>query len=132
MDRYLLSPRRVARMDGCDAQTFGGPSDVEADDIAFANQIDSRHRAANSCAGYRHEWKLKRDLLAAMRPNHAAATSAVELQNHPLVEISRKALAIEIVTHDLGSSIPKHRGTVGGKKPAMNASAPAQIAYRLA
>jgi hypothetical protein len=46
-----------------------------------------------------------------MRPHHAAAARAVELENHPLVEISRKALAIEIVTHNLGSSIPKHRGT---------------------
>ena len=99
-------------MDVSDAQSLGSPSDVEAYYIAFANQIDSRHRAADSRAGYRHEGKLERDLLAAMRSHHAPATRAVELENHPLVEISRKALAVEIVTHDLGSSIPKHRGTV--------------------
>ena len=119
-------------MDCGHAQSFGSPSDVEAYYIAFANQIDSRHRAADSRTSYRHEWKLERDLLAAMRSHHATAARAVELENHPLVEISRKALAIEIVTHDLGSSIPDHRGTVGEKKPAMNASPPAQIAYRLA
>ena len=82
-------------------QALGGPSDVEADDIAFANQIDSRHRAANSRTRDRYEWKLERDLLAAMRSHHAAAPRAVELENHPLVEISRKALTVEIVTHAL-------------------------------
>lgn len=82
-------------------QALGGPSDVEADDIAFANQIDSRHRAAHSCACDRYERKLERDLLAAMRSHYAAAARAVELENHSLVEIARKALAIEIVTHDL-------------------------------
>ena len=106
MDRYLLSPRRVARMDVRDAQSLGGPSDVEAYYVAFAYQIDSRHRAADSRTGYRHEWKLERDLLAAMRSHDATAARAVQLENHPLVEISRKALAVEIVTHDLGSSIP--------------------------
>ena len=114
-------------MDGSDAQSLRSPSDVEADDIAFANQIDSRHRAANSRAGYCHEWKLERDLLAAMRSHHATATRAVELENHPLVEISRKALAVEIVTHRLGSSIPGERGEAGEEKPAMTASPPARI-----
>ena len=92
-------------MNSCDAQSLGGPSDVEADYVAFANQIDSRHRAADSCARDRHERKLKRDLLAAMRSHDAAAARAVELENHPLVEISRKALAVEIVLgcHYLGS-----------------------------
>ena len=114
-------------MDGSDAQSFGGPSDVEADDIAFANQIDSRHRAADSRTCYRYKRKLERDLLAAMRSHHATATRAVELENHPLVEISRKALAVEIVTHDLGSSIPRERGEAGEEKPAMTAWQPAWI-----
>src|ERR1700735_476395 len=80
-----------------DSQTLGGPSDVKPDDIAFANQIDSRHRAADSSARYRHERKLERDLLAAMGPHYAATARAVELQNHPLVEISWKALTVIFV-----------------------------------
>ena len=114
-------------MDGRDAQSFRGPSDVEADDIAFPNQIDSRHRAPDSAPCHRHKRKLERDLLAAMRSHHATATRAVELENHPLVEISRKALAVEIVTHRLGSSIPGERGEAGEEKPAMTASPPARI-----
>jgi hypothetical protein len=92
-------------MNSCDAQAFGRPPNIEADDVAFANQIDSRHRAADARARDRHERKLKRDLLAAMRSHYAAAARAVELENHPLVEVSRKALAVEIVLacHYLGS-----------------------------
>ena len=33
--------RSRARMDGGDAEAFGGPSDVESDDVALANQINS-------------------------------------------------------------------------------------------
>ena len=86
-----------------DAQAFGGPADVEADDIAFANQIDSRHRAADARARYRHERKLERDLLAAMRSHYAATACAVELENHPLVKISWKALTVifVLVRHNL-------------------------------
>jgi hypothetical protein len=88
-----------------DPQSLGGPSDIETYDVAFADQIDSRHRAADARARDRHERKLKRDLLAAMRSHYAAAARAVELENHPLIEISRKALAVEIVLvgHYLGS-----------------------------
>ena len=90
-------------MNRCDAQTFGGPPNIKPDDIAFANQIDSRHRAADARARYRHERKLERDLLAAMRSHYAATACAVELQNHPLVEISWKALAVVfvLVRHNL-------------------------------
>ena len=103
-------------MDHRDAQPLRGPPNIKPHDVAFANQIDSRHCAADSRAGYRHEWKLEWDLLAAMRTHHAAAARAVELENHPLVEISRKALAVEVITHDLGSSIPQQRGTVAPTK----------------
>ena len=88
-------------MNDRDAQSFGGPADVEADDVAFANQIDSRHRAPDARARDSHERKLERDLFAAMRAHYATAARAVELENHPLVEISRKALAVVIVTHHL-------------------------------
>ncbi len=86
-------------------QSFGGPPNIKPNNVAFANQIDSRHRAADARARDRHERKLKRDLFAAMRSHYAAAARAVELENHPLVEISRKALAVEIVfvRHYLGS-----------------------------
>ena len=84
-------------MNSRDPQSFGGPPNVEPNNVAFADQIDSRHRAADARARDRHEWKLKRNLLAAMRSYYAAAACAVELENHPLVEISRKALAVEIV-----------------------------------
>jgi len=84
-------------MDSRDPQSFGSPSDVEADDIAFANQIDPRHRAADSRTRDSHERKLEQDFLAAMRSHYAAAARAVELENHPLVEISRKARTVEIV-----------------------------------
>ena len=78
-------------------QSLGRPPNIEPDNIAFANQINSRHRAADARAGDRHERKLKRDLLAAMRSHYTPAARAVELENHSLVEISRKALAVEIV-----------------------------------
>ena len=92
-------------MNSRDPQSLGRPSHIEPNNVAFANQIDSRHRAADPRARDRHEWKLKRNLLAAMRSHYAAAARAVELENHPLVEISRKALAVEIVLvgHYLGS-----------------------------
>jgi hypothetical protein len=92
-------------MNSCDAQSLGGPPNIEPNNVAFADQIDSRHRAADARARDRHEWKLKRDLLAAMRSHYAAAARTVELENHPLVEISRKALTVEIVfvCHHLGS-----------------------------
>ena len=92
-------------MNSCDAQSLGGPSHIEPNNVAFANQIDSRHRAADARARYRDERKLEWDLLAAMRSHYAATACAVELQNHPLVEISWKALAVEIVLvgHYLGS-----------------------------
>ena len=84
-------------MNSRDSQSLGRPPDIEPDDVAFTNQIDSRHRAADARARDRHERKLKRDLLAAMRSHYAAAARAVQLEDHPLVEISRKALAVEIV-----------------------------------
>ena len=84
-------------MNSRDPQSLGRPPNIEPDNIAFANQIDSRHRAADARTRDRHERKLKRDLLAAMRPHYAAAARAVQLKDHPLVEISRKALAVEIV-----------------------------------
>jgi hypothetical protein len=92
-------------MNSCDPQSLGRPSDVEPNNVAFANQIDSRHCAADARARDCHERELKRDLLAAMRSHYATAARAVELENHPLVEISRKALAVEIVLvcHYLGS-----------------------------
>ena len=99
MDRYLLSPRRVARMDGRDAQSFRGPSDVEADDVALANQIDPGHLTADTRAQDRHERKLERDLFAAMRSHYAAAARAIELEDHPLVEIVWKPFAVEFVSH---------------------------------
>jgi hypothetical protein len=79
------------------AQAFGGPSDVEANDVAFANQIDPRHRAADSRACDGHERKLERDLLAAMRSHYATSARAVELENHPLVEVPWKTLAVVFV-----------------------------------
>jgi hypothetical protein len=84
-------------MNSRDPQSLGRPPNIKPNNVAFANQIDSRHRAANARSRDRHERKLKRDLLAAMRSHYAAAARAVELENHPLVEISRKALAVEIV-----------------------------------
>src|SRR5271169_3799118 len=79
------------------AQAFGGPSDVEPNDVAFANQIDPRHHAADSRARDGHERKLERDLFAAMRSHYSAAARAVELEDHPLVKVSRKALAVVFV-----------------------------------
>ena len=80
-----------------DPQPLRCPPNIKPDDIAFANQIDSRHRAADLRARDGHERKLERDLLAAMRPHYAATARAVELENHPLVEISRKALTVIFV-----------------------------------
>src|SRR4029077_11570809 len=91
--------RSRARMDGGDAEAFGGPSDVEADDVALANQIDPGHLTADTCAQDRHERKLERDLFAAMRSHYAAAARAIELEDHPLVEIVRKPFAVEFVCH---------------------------------
>jgi hypothetical protein len=86
-------------MDGGDAEAFGGPSDVEADDVALANQIDPGHLAADSRAQDRHERKLERDLFAAMRSHYATAAGAIELQDHPLVEIVWKPFTVEFVSH---------------------------------
>src|SRR6266849_10186444 len=91
--------RGLPGMDRGDAQSFRGPSDVEADDIAFANQIDPGHIAADSRAQNGHERKFKRDLLAAMRSDHATAARAIELEDHSLVEITGKPLAVEFVGH---------------------------------
>jgi len=101
--RFFSSARGGPRVDGCDAQSPGGPSDVEADDVAFADQLDSRHGAANLRPEDGYEWKLEGDLFAAMRAHHAAAAAAVELEDHPLVEVSGKALAVifVFVGHDL-------------------------------
>jgi hypothetical protein len=86
-------------MDGGDAEAFGGPSDVEADYVALANQIDPRHLTADSCAEDRYERKLERDLFAAMRSHYATAAGAIELEDHPLVEIVWKPFAVEFVSH---------------------------------
>ena len=95
----MLLVRGGARLDSGDAEAFRGPSDVEADYVALANQIDPRHIAADSRAEDRYERKLKWDLFAAMRSHYAAAARAIELEDHPLVEISRKPFAVEFVCH---------------------------------
>ncbi len=84
-------------MNSGDAEAFGGPSDVEADDVALANQINSRHIAADSRAEDRYERKFKRDLFAAMRSHYSAPARAIQLEDHPLVEIVWKPFAVEFV-----------------------------------
>src|SRR5216683_2741880 len=86
-------------MDGGDAESLGSPSDVEADYVALANQIDSRHLTADSRAEDRYKRKFERDLFAAMRSHYAAPARAIELEDHPLVEIVRKPFAVEFVCH---------------------------------
>src|SRR5579863_3654012 len=84
-------------MNNRDPQSFGRPPNIEPDNVAFANQFDPGHRAPDARAGHRHERKLEQELLAAMRPHYAAPARTVELENHPLIEVSRKALAVELV-----------------------------------
>ena len=56
----------TSRLDAGDAQAVRGPSDVEADAVAFAQQLDSGRAAADLCADHRDMGKLEGNFLAAM------------------------------------------------------------------
>jgi hypothetical protein len=90
---------RWPRRDGGDTQALGSPADIKAHDVAFVQQIDSRHPSADFCAHDMHEGKNKFELAAAMRAQDTIAARAVELEDHALVEIAGKSFAVVFVSH---------------------------------
>ena len=101
---------RYGWRDGGDTQALGGPAHIKADDVAFVQQIDSRHPSADLCAHHVHEGKHKFELAATVRAQDAVAARAVELEDHALVEISGKSFAVVFVGHARSSSIRTRRG----------------------
>ena len=90
---------RLLRRDGGDAQALGGPAYIEADNVTFVQQVDSRHSSAYLCPHHVHEGKHKFKLAAAMRAQDTVAARAIEFEDHALVEIARKTLAVVFVGH---------------------------------
>src|SRR5215469_14544513 len=88
---------RYPRRDGGDAQALGGPAHIKTNNVTFVQQIDSRHPSADLCAHHVHEGKHKFELAAAMRAQDTVAARAVELEDHALVEISRRSFAVVFV-----------------------------------
>lgn len=89
----------LLRRDGGDAQSLGGPAHIEADNVTFVQQIDSGHPSAYLCPHHVHEGKHKFELAAAVRAQDTVAARAIESEDHALVEIARKSLAVVFVGH---------------------------------
>src|SRR5258708_5571758 len=98
-EQGLFDSGRTARIDRRHAESLRRPSHVEADDIAFIDHLNSRHRAANPGTDYRDEGEFEEDFLAAMRADDAAPARAIELEDHPLIEIAGKAFAVVFIGH---------------------------------
>src|ERR1700739_2750856 len=84
-------PGRTRRFDHRDAQSAGGPSDVEADAVAFAQHIDAGKAAALRRAGNFDEWELEQHFASLMRAHGTAPARSVQAHNHPAIEIAGKA-----------------------------------------
>jgi hypothetical protein len=82
-----------------DPEAARGPSDVVADVVAFAQHVDTGEVAAQWSADYLNVRKLEADFAPTLRTNGTPAAVAVEPHEDSLVEITREALAVEIVTH---------------------------------
>jgi hypothetical protein len=62
-------------------------------------KLDSGHCATDTRPHHAHERELERDVFAAVGANHAAAARAVKPENHPLIEVVGKSLAVVFVGH---------------------------------
>ena len=88
--------RRTRRLDHRDAQPAGGPSDVKANLVAFAQHLDSGEIAAQGRSDDLDVRKLEADFASGLRTNSAPPTIAVEPHQNSLVEVAGKALAAAV------------------------------------
>ncbi len=87
-----------------------GPSQVEADLVALAEEVDTGEAPAQRRAHHLDVRKLKSDFPAAVRTHHAPAATSVEAHQRSLVKVAGKAFTVELTVHSQLS-------TISGSKP---------------